>query len=93
MGNIFIHFGRHHDRKNDYIRIRHGHPDRVDPGGTDTDIIEGHPAPAVDMEKAVLDCLRHPTGTAPLAELVQPGDKVCFVCADITRAWNLSISF
>ena len=57
------------------------------------DIIEGHPAPAVDMEKAVLDCLRHPTGTAPLAELVQPGDKVCFVCADITRAWNLSNQF
>ena len=57
------------------------------------DIIEGHPAPAVDMEKAVLDCLRHPTGTAPLTELVQPGDKVCFVCADITRAWNLSNQF
>lgn len=57
------------------------------------DIIEGHPAPAVDMEKAVLDCLRHPTGTAPLAELVQPGEKVCFVCADITRAWNLSNQF
>lgn len=57
------------------------------------DIIEGHPALAVDMEKAVLDCLRHPTGTAPLAELVQPGDKVCFVCADITRAWNLSNQF
>ncbi len=56
-------------------------------------IIEGNPAPAVDVEEAALRCLRHPAGTAPLAELVAPGDKVCIVCADITRAWNHSDQF
>lgn len=57
------------------------------------DIIEGNPAPAADVEAAALQCLRHPTGTAPLAELVKPGDKVCIVCADVTRVWNRSDQF
>ena len=57
------------------------------------DIIESRPAPAVDVEAAARECLRHPTGTKPLADLVARGDKVCIVCADVTRIWNRSDQF
>ena len=53
-------------------------------------VIEGRPTPAVDVEKATLDCMRHPIGAAPLADQVKTGDKVCIVCADVTRTWNHS---
>lgn len=34
---------------------------------------------------AVLQCLRHPIDSAPLAEVVQPGDTVAIIVSDITR--------
>ena len=58
-----------------------------------SDVIEGNPTPAVDVEAATLECMRHPIGSAPLVEVVHPGDKVCIVCADVTRIWNHSDQF
>ena len=34
--------------------------------------------------------MRHPIGSKPLTEIVSKGDKVCIVCADVTRIWNHS---
>ena len=58
-----------------------------------SDILEGNDVPAVDVEAATLECMRHPIGSAPLTEVVHPGDKVCLVCADVTRSWNHSDQF
>lgn len=33
----------------------------------------------------VEECLRHPIGTAPLHELVRPGQSVCVITSDVTR--------
>ena len=54
------------------------------------DVLEGAPTPACDVEAATLECMRHPIGSKPLTEIVSKGDKVCIVCADITRIWNHS---
>lgn len=35
--------------------------------------------------EVVEDSLRHPIGTAPLRELVAPGDKICIITSDVTR--------
>ena len=56
-------------------------------------VIEGRPAPAVDAEEAALAAMRRPIGSAPLAETVKKGDKVCIICADVTRSWNRSDQF
>ena len=58
-----------------------------------SDVIEGNPTPDVDVEQATLECMRHPIGSAPLVNVVKPGDKVCIVCADVTRTWNHSDQF
>lgn len=58
-----------------------------------SDVMEGKHVPAVDVKQATIDCMRHPIGSAPLREKVQPGDKVCLVVADITRTWNRSNQF
>lgn len=54
------------------------------------DVLEGAPTPACDVKAATLECMRHPIGSKPLTEVVSKGDKVCIVCADITRIWNHS---
>ena len=43
-------------------------------------------APLVDVEGAIADVLAHPVGTPPLREMAKPGDRVCIVFTDITRA-------
>lgn len=53
-----------------------------------SDVLEGVPTPACDMKEAVISAMRSPVGSKPLSEVVKKGDKVCFVVADITRAWN-----
>ena len=58
-----------------------------------SDVLEGKAVPAVDVKEATIDCMRHPIGTKPLAEIVKPGEKVCLVCADVTRSWNHSADF
>jgi nickel-dependent lactate racemase len=56
-------------------------------------IIEPRLIPAVPVKEAVQECMRHPIGSAPLSEKVHPGDHVCIVAADITRAWNRTSEF
>lgn len=42
--------------------------------------------PLVDVESAIADVLAHPVGTLPLREMSKPGDRVCIVFTDVTRA-------
>lgn len=56
------------------------------PDGLQVDVIRPrHVAAWPDQGGAVRDALRHPIGTPPLRELVQPSDTVGIVCNDITR--------
>ena len=41
-----------------------------------------------DVKAAILDALYHPIGSAPINELVQPGQKIAFICNDPTRVAN-----
>lgn len=41
--------------------------------------------PLADPAQAIRQALRQPLGCPPLAELVQPGDRVCIVLSDRTR--------
>lgn len=45
-------------------------------------------APLTDLKKAVLDAIYHPIDSKPLNELLQPGQKVAFICNDPTRVAN-----
>lgn len=50
--------------------------------------IEAKPSqPIVDVEAAIRFALANPLGTAPLADLVKPGEKVVIIVSDITRLW------
>ena len=40
----------------------------------------------VDEVTSIQDAIRNPIGTDPLSEMVKPGDKICIVHTDITRA-------
>jgi nickel-dependent lactate racemase len=42
--------------------------------------------PLADVEGAIADVLAHPVGTPPLREMATPGDRVCIVFTDVTRA-------
>jgi nickel-dependent lactate racemase len=42
--------------------------------------------PITDVAAAVAEALANPTNSPPLRELARPGDKVCIVFTDITRA-------
>ena len=42
--------------------------------------------PLVDVPRAIHEALAHPIGTKPLRELARPGNRVCIVFTDITRA-------
>lgn len=42
--------------------------------------------PIADVPAAIADALAHPIGSPPLRELARPGDTVCIVFTDITRA-------
>lgn len=45
-------------------------------------------APLTDLKQAVLDAIYHPIDSEPLNELLQPGQKVAFICNDPTRVAN-----
>ena len=50
--------------------------------------VEGNEAPAIeDIPAAVIEALRNPNGTPPLQTIVSPGETVCIVVSDLTRAW------
>lgn len=44
--------------------------------------------PLTDLKQAVLDAVYHPIASKPLNELLQPGQKVAFICNDPTRVAN-----
>lgn len=44
--------------------------------------------PLTDLKQAVLDAIYHPIDSEPLNELLQPGQKVAFICNDPTRVAN-----
>ncbi|MBB6215263.1 nickel-dependent lactate racemase [Anaerosolibacter carboniphilus] len=39
-------------------------------------------------EAVILDALENPIGSLKLREIVKPGEKVCIVISDVTRAWQ-----
>ncbi|HEX7576785.1 MAG TPA: lactate racemase domain-containing protein, partial [Verrucomicrobiae bacterium] len=56
------------------------------PGDRTTVIRPSHTAGMPDERGAVLAALDHPIGARPLREWIKPGDRVCILFTDITRA-------
>lgn len=46
-----------------------------------------------DIESEINKVLNNPTGTKPLNEIVNPGEKIAIIVSDITRAWMKSDKF
>ncbi len=44
--------------------------------------------PLTDLKQAVVNAIYHPIDSKPLNELLQPGQKVAFICNDPTRVAN-----
>lgn len=44
--------------------------------------------PIADLKQAILDAVYHPVASKPLNEMLQPGQKVAFICNDPTRVAN-----
>ena len=51
-------------------------------------ILKEAPPSAMTEEDVIQDALAHPIGSPRLKEIVKPGEKVCIVVSDITRAWQ-----
>jgi nickel-dependent lactate racemase len=50
-------------------------------------LVEARPVdPLTDAKEAITETLLHPIGAPPLREMAGPGDQVCIVFTDITRA-------
>jgi lactate racemase len=59
----------------------------VDLPEAQTTVIEPRPVPGrLDERAAVLEALRHPVAARPLLDWIHPGDKICVVFTDATRA-------
>ncbi len=57
------------------------------PAGMRATVVESRPVPPLsDPEGAVAEALARPIGSPSLRELARPGDRVCIVFTDITRA-------
>ncbi|MGQ9521859.1 MAG: nickel-dependent lactate racemase [Anaerolineae bacterium] len=57
------------------------------PAGMRATVVESRPVPPLDdPEAAIAEALSRPIGSPPLRELARPGDRVCIVFTDITRA-------
>jgi len=56
------------------------------PGMCGTVVVSKPAAPLADVEAAIAESLAHPTGSPPLREMAKPGDRVCIVFTDVTRA-------
>jgi nickel-dependent lactate racemase len=57
------------------------------PSSMDGTLVEARPVdPLTDVEGAIAATLAHPIGAPALREMAQPGDRVCVVFTDITRA-------
>jgi lactate racemase len=46
------------------------------------------PPSRMTEDEVVLDALAHPLGTPQLRDIVKPGNTVCIVISDVTRAWQ-----
>lgn len=57
------------------------------PAGMRATVVESRPVPPLDdPEAAIAEALARPIGSPSLRELARPGDRVCIVFTDITRA-------
>jgi nickel-dependent lactate racemase len=57
------------------------------PSGMRGAVVVSRPAePLADVEGAIAEALARPIGSPPLREMAQPGDQVCIVFTDVTRA-------
>jgi len=57
------------------------------PAGMRSTVVVSRPArPLEDVEDAITEALAAPLGSPPLREMVRPGDRVCIVFTDVTRA-------
>lgn len=44
--------------------------------------------PMKDVKQGVLDAIYHPLACSPINEIIKPGQKVAFICNDLTRVAN-----
>lgn len=44
--------------------------------------------PLKDIKASILEAINNPIGSEPLCERVKPGDKIAFICNDLTRVAN-----
>jgi len=57
------------------------------PPGMRGDVVESNPVePLADVEGAIAEALARPIGALPLRQMARPGDSVCIVFTDVTRA-------
>jgi len=57
------------------------------PPGMNGTVVQSKPVPPLpDPAAAIAEALSNPVGSPPLRELAKPGDQVCIVFTDITRA-------
>lgn len=63
-----------------------GHLSIALPDGRTTVIEPAHNAGLPDEKAALIRALENPIGSRPLRELIKPGNKICIVFTDITRA-------
>jgi nickel-dependent lactate racemase len=56
------------------------------PGMRGTVVVSKRAEPLPDVEGAIAESLTHPIGSPPLREMAKPGDRVCIVFTDVTRA-------
>jgi len=70
-----------------HIPYSHTHLEFELPPGMQGTVAVSKPAePLADVEEAIAKTLANPVGTPPLREMARPGDRVCIVFTDITRA-------
>lgn len=58
----------------------------LSPGMRGTVVVSRLAEPLPDVEGAITEALAHPIGSPPLREIAKPGDRVCIVFTDVTRA-------
>ena len=56
------------------------------PGMRGTVVVSRPAEPLADVEGAIVEALARPIGSPPLREMAKPGDRVCIVFTDVTRA-------
>ncbi len=71
------------------MKLGHGHVDVSVPEENLLGVIlKEVPPSARTAEEVILDALAHPIGSRRLKEIVKPGETVCVVVSDVTRAWQ-----